>query len=303
MPTIKHRRATKAQWAALDPVLAAGEVGFEIDTNKLKVGNGLSPWTNLVYFINENIVRSLIGSGGGGGGSSIDDGDISLDTTWSSEKVSDLLKSKTDDMLVVFTDDEMSEVINAATGEIVEGIIPTGDDEENFKIQYGVAVAIMYSQNAFDLVNDLQNTKAPTIHDHEPKDITAKVEDAGKNLTVNASGVAEWATPSGSGGAAIDDGVTGTNTTWSSKKTSDSLDGKTNDVFVVFTEDGDVVVNAVTGEVVEGVLPDEDAEVVGLQYGLAYAHLTIGQLMDRIQKVDSLPSEPVDGVLYLIPEV
>lgn len=53
MPTIKNRRATKAQWALLNPVLAAGEIGYEIDTNKHKIGNGLSPWGVLKYFIDE----------------------------------------------------------------------------------------------------------------------------------------------------------------------------------------------------------------------------------------------------------
>lgn len=59
MPTIQNRRATKTQWAAANPVLAAGEIGYEIDTNKVKVGNGLTPWGDLSYFIDENEVRSI----------------------------------------------------------------------------------------------------------------------------------------------------------------------------------------------------------------------------------------------------
>lgn len=50
MPTIQNRRASKSQWALLNPVLAAGEVGVELgDTLKLKVGNGLTPWNLLKY--------------------------------------------------------------------------------------------------------------------------------------------------------------------------------------------------------------------------------------------------------------
>lgn len=41
--------ATAAQWAAMNPVLAAGETGYETDTGKTKRGNGTSPWTSLAY--------------------------------------------------------------------------------------------------------------------------------------------------------------------------------------------------------------------------------------------------------------
>lgn len=61
MATIKHRRATKAQWASSNPVLAAGEIGLEVDTNKFKFGNGVSNWSEQPYFVDE---RSLDGEDG-----------------------------------------------------------------------------------------------------------------------------------------------------------------------------------------------------------------------------------------------
>lgn len=58
MPTIKHRRATKAQWTSQNPILGSGEIGLEIgtDTNisKFKIGNGLSTWSELPYFVSES---------------------------------------------------------------------------------------------------------------------------------------------------------------------------------------------------------------------------------------------------------
>lgn len=48
--TIKLRRATASEWLAKNPILSAGEPGFETDTGKLKVGNGLAEWTTLDYF-------------------------------------------------------------------------------------------------------------------------------------------------------------------------------------------------------------------------------------------------------------
>lgn len=60
MPTIKNRRATKSQWSLIDPVLAAGEIGLEIGTNKLKIGNGLSVWSKLSYVVDETKWASLV---------------------------------------------------------------------------------------------------------------------------------------------------------------------------------------------------------------------------------------------------
>lgn len=44
---LQHRRGTAAQWAAANPVLAVGEMGFETDTGRLKVGNGSTNYISL----------------------------------------------------------------------------------------------------------------------------------------------------------------------------------------------------------------------------------------------------------------
>ena len=46
---IQVRRGTAAQWTAADPVLEAGEIGFESDTNLFKFGNGDDSWDSLSY--------------------------------------------------------------------------------------------------------------------------------------------------------------------------------------------------------------------------------------------------------------
>ena len=43
------RRDTAANWTANDPTLAAGEIGFETDTNQMKIGDGATAWTALAY--------------------------------------------------------------------------------------------------------------------------------------------------------------------------------------------------------------------------------------------------------------
>jgi len=50
---MQQRRGTAAQWTEADPILAAGEIGFETDEGKLKIGDGTNTWSDLPYFVNE----------------------------------------------------------------------------------------------------------------------------------------------------------------------------------------------------------------------------------------------------------
>jgi len=55
---MQQRRGTAAQWistnAGAGPVLNAGEIGWESDTNKFKIGDGTNNWTSLDYFSDIN---------------------------------------------------------------------------------------------------------------------------------------------------------------------------------------------------------------------------------------------------------
>jgi hypothetical protein len=48
---MQQRRGTATQWTNANPVLSVGEIGFETDTFKFKVGDGTTAWTSLVYFV------------------------------------------------------------------------------------------------------------------------------------------------------------------------------------------------------------------------------------------------------------
>ena len=48
---MQQRRGTATQWTTANPVLGAGEIGFESDSGKFKIGDGTNTWTNLDYFI------------------------------------------------------------------------------------------------------------------------------------------------------------------------------------------------------------------------------------------------------------
>jgi hypothetical protein len=46
---IQVRRGTASQWTSVNPILAAGEMGLESDTNFIKFGDGVHAWSDLVY--------------------------------------------------------------------------------------------------------------------------------------------------------------------------------------------------------------------------------------------------------------
>jgi hypothetical protein len=52
---IQVRRGTASQWTSVNPILAAGEMGVESDTNLFKFGNGTSTWTALAYANNSDV--------------------------------------------------------------------------------------------------------------------------------------------------------------------------------------------------------------------------------------------------------
>ena len=43
------RRDTAANWTSADTLLLSGEIGFETDTRKFKIGDGTTVWTSLAY--------------------------------------------------------------------------------------------------------------------------------------------------------------------------------------------------------------------------------------------------------------
>jgi hypothetical protein len=58
---MQQRRGTATQWTTANPVLAAGEIGFEIDTNQFKIGDGINQWGDLDYFgATDDVLLNLI---------------------------------------------------------------------------------------------------------------------------------------------------------------------------------------------------------------------------------------------------
>ena len=56
---IQFRRDTAANWSSVNPVLLAGEAGFETDTGSIKIGNGTAQWSLLPYVGGNNRLQDL----------------------------------------------------------------------------------------------------------------------------------------------------------------------------------------------------------------------------------------------------
>jgi hypothetical protein len=62
---IQVRRGTASQWTSANPTLAAGEWGFESDTNKTKIGDGSTAWASLAYATGSISISNVTGLGTG----------------------------------------------------------------------------------------------------------------------------------------------------------------------------------------------------------------------------------------------
>jgi hypothetical protein len=63
---MQQRRGTASQWISTNqgngPILSAGEIGFESDTNKFKIGDGINHWINLTYFTDADSITTALNS-------------------------------------------------------------------------------------------------------------------------------------------------------------------------------------------------------------------------------------------------
>ena len=68
---IQVKRGTASSWTSANTVLAAGEIGFETDTKKMKVGDGSTAWNSLSYTATDGDISGVTaGTGLSGGGTS-----------------------------------------------------------------------------------------------------------------------------------------------------------------------------------------------------------------------------------------
>ena len=68
---IQVKRGSASSWTSANTVLASGEIGFETDTKKMKVGDGSTAWNSLLYTATDGDISGVTaGTGLSGGGNS-----------------------------------------------------------------------------------------------------------------------------------------------------------------------------------------------------------------------------------------
>jgi hypothetical protein len=121
---MQQRRDTAANWTSSNPTLAAGELGLETDTGKIKIGNGSTAWTSLSYAAAGTVTSVTAGTGLTGGAIS-SSGTIAIDTTVTADlSTAQTLTNKTinggvlTDAVVHGLEEDINVVASAATGTI-----------------------------------------------------------------------------------------------------------------------------------------------------------------------------------------
>ena len=92
---IQLKRGTAAAWTSANPTLNAGEVGFETDTKKMKVGDGSTAWTSLSYTATDGDISGVTAGTGLSGGGSTGAVTLSIDSTVATLTGSQTLTNKT----------------------------------------------------------------------------------------------------------------------------------------------------------------------------------------------------------------
>ncbi len=113
---IQVKRGTASSWTSANTVLAAGEVGFETDTKKMKVGDGSTAWTSLGYTATDGDISGVTAGTGLSGGGNSGAVTLSIDTATTADlSTAQTLTNKTLTSPTI-NDPKLNLTLNAQTG-------------------------------------------------------------------------------------------------------------------------------------------------------------------------------------------
>lgn len=92
---IQIKRGTAAAWTSANPTLNSGEIGFESDSKKMKVGDGSTAWTSLGYTATDGDISGITAGTGLSGGGTSGAVTLAIDSTVATLTGSQTLTNKT----------------------------------------------------------------------------------------------------------------------------------------------------------------------------------------------------------------
>jgi hypothetical protein len=167
---IQFRRGTAAEWAAANPTLAPGELGYESDTGSFKIGNGTTAWASLAYgAVGEAYVDNAIANVVGLSPETLDTLEELAAAVGNNpnfvQTVTDMV-ADAEANVVAYTDNAVASLVNAApqTLNTLSELSAALNNDENFYLTLQNSIngvntyAVAYTDNAIIQVTDVFNT-------------------------------------------------------------------------------------------------------------------------------------------------
>ncbi len=190
MPTqIQLRRDTAADWTSNNPTMAAGEFGWESDTNRFKIGTGTTAWNSLEYADTLKSLGDMTITGSTISAPS--NGDLTLTTAGSGVVlVNDSFKIGSGESVTTILDED-NLATNSATALATQQSIKAYVDNEILNVGIGDITAVgstLIAPSNADLSLTTAGTGNVVLNDVSIKDNKVEANRSNDDLVLKGSG-------------------------------------------------------------------------------------------------------------------
>ena len=190
MPTqIQLRRDTAADWTSNNPTMAAGEFGWESDTNRFKIGTGTTAWNSLEYADTLKSLGDMTITGSTISAPS--NGDLTLTTAGSGVVlVNDSFKIGSGESVTTILDED-NLATNSATALATQQSIKAYVDNEISNVGIGDITAVgstLIAPSNADLSLTTAGTGNVVLNDVSIKDNKVEANRSNDDLVLKGSG-------------------------------------------------------------------------------------------------------------------